>query len=247
MSIGLKAMLTTYKIMKIFITYGDDKFAQSKVRLCKEVTGIFDRVFCFGPENIPKDFKERCEPYINRPRGGGYWLWKPLIVKKTFKRMKNGDILVYCDSGCKFNVNGKRRLEEYFEMLTEEKPFIRFHMPFFPEKNWTTEAIFRHFEIPPGDNIREDGQYAACVFFILKTPASTAVVDKWYETALNSPQLFTDDFSSAVANPELRENRHDQSIFSVITKKNIDLVNTLYDETYPFYNDKPFWATRIRS
>ena len=44
----------------------------------------------------------------NNKRGYGYWLWKSYIVKKQLELMKEGDILLYADSGCVMNMNGKK-------------------------------------------------------------------------------------------------------------------------------------------
>eukprot|EP00966_Prymnesium_polylepis_P200544 4646765-Prymnesium_polylepis.1 len=33
-------------------------------------------------------------------RGGGYWLWKPLVVREALHALADGEALLYCDAGC---------------------------------------------------------------------------------------------------------------------------------------------------
>ena len=33
-------------------------------------------------------------------RGGGYWLWKPLVVRDALSRLADGAVLLYADAGC---------------------------------------------------------------------------------------------------------------------------------------------------
>ena len=37
---------------------------------------------------------------LEEPRGGGYWVWKPLIVREALCGLEDGDVLLYCDAGC---------------------------------------------------------------------------------------------------------------------------------------------------
>ena len=41
----------------------------------------------------------RNKALLDRPRGCGYWAWKPFIILETMKSMKHGDYVFYCDIG----------------------------------------------------------------------------------------------------------------------------------------------------
>ena len=52
-----------------------------------------------------KEFWKKNGDFIEKnKRGYGYWLWKSYIIKKTMDMMKDGDILLYLDSGCEINI-----------------------------------------------------------------------------------------------------------------------------------------------
>ena len=38
---------------------------------------------------------------LSRPRGAGYWMWKPFIILETFNELEEGDIVMYSDAGLK--------------------------------------------------------------------------------------------------------------------------------------------------
>lgn len=74
------------------------------------------------------------------------------------------------------------------------------------------------------------------------------IIDSWRKTLDDNPLLFTDHYNNNNQTIGFIENRHDQSIFSVISKLNSPLL--LADETYfKKFSDRkclkyPFWATR---
>jgi hypothetical protein len=214
--------------MKYFITYGDQKFVNSKKRICHEASSLFDVVIPYGPEDTSIEVN-------NNVRGGGFWLWKRQIVKKTLSIMNDGDLLLYCDAGCTINPD-RYRLQEYFDM-TE-------HMLFFKlghqEKLWTKEDAFHYFSSP--DEHRESVQILATAFIIKKTPESVQFVDTWCDVPY---QLFTD--TCVLPNcADFRDHRHDQSVLSLLVKNNQGVCVCLEDETWPVDARFPINATRKR-
>ena len=65
------------------ITYGNEKFYNSKKRLQNEAnsTGWFDTITVYGPEDLDDDFKEKNKNILNQNTGNGYWMWKPYFIK----------------------------------------------------------------------------------------------------------------------------------------------------------------------
>lgn len=68
-----------------FITYGDDNFKNSKKRLEQEAKNVrwFDSISVFGPEDLDNEFKTKFKDVLKDSKGGGYWIWKPYIIKKN--------------------------------------------------------------------------------------------------------------------------------------------------------------------
>ena len=71
----------------------------------------------------------------------------------------------------------------------------------------------------------------------------------WNKVLYTNPLLFTDYYNNNQQS-YFKDNRHDQSVFSIIRKKYNSII--LKDETFfePFGNiislNYPFWATRLK-
>jgi hypothetical protein len=234
--------------MIYFLTYGDNKFEKSKKRIQIEATNmeLFDKVLIKSPVDLSSDLPELTKKVLSMQRGGGYWIWKPIIIKDQLDKMNKNDILVYVDSGCTLNINGINRLKEYFNMVMDEnKPIVRFKMDI-PENKYTTTAIFDHFKVNNNKSYTDSGQYMATAIIMRKCDLLDKIIKYWYITAIKYPLLFTDHFNNYNRKEEFIDNRHDQSIFSIITKLFYKNVNTVDDKTYPYNKDEPIYASRIR-
>lgn len=231
------------------ITYGDNKYAESMLRLHNEAnaTGWFDNIVTYGPEDLDNKFKYKFKNILQLNRGGGYWIWKPYIIKKHLDKLKDNDILIYLDAGCSINPYGKNRLNEYIEMLNKnDEGIISFQMSHV-ENIWTIKEIFQHFRVEKKASILNTGQIVGGIQIIKKNPNSIKLINLWNETLYDNPMLFT-DFYNKIQNSYFKDNRHDQSVFSVIRKMHNPIL--LNDETYfDLFGNKeslkyPFWATR---
>jgi hypothetical protein len=238
-----------------FITYGDSIYEETKQRLYNQASNLewFDTITSYGPEDLDTDFKDKFKDILKLPRGGGYWIWKPYIINKHLQMIKDDDILIYLDAGCYINPNGFERFKEYIEMLNNsEEACISFQMNHHIEKKWTTQEIFDNFNIySDSKDILESGQIIATVKMFRKCANSINIVSAWLNTLHANPLLFTDYYNKNEQCEIFIDNRHDQSICSVLCKLYKTII--LEDETYfedGFGCSKslkcPFWATRIR-
>lgn len=111
-----------------FITYGDKRFRKSKKRLLAQAKRFgFNNIKAFGFKDISKNFILKTKPYIEDIKGGGYWLWKPYFLYKTFNEMDDGDILLYLDAWCELNIKGEKRFFEYIDIMDKNKGVLSFH------------------------------------------------------------------------------------------------------------------------
>ena len=90
-------------MQKYYINYANDDFKNQQAenaRQVKEIGGI-ENVICYTPKDIDDDFYQANKKILNKTRGAGYWLWKFYIIHKTLTdpKLKDGDVLFYCDSG----------------------------------------------------------------------------------------------------------------------------------------------------
>ncbi len=216
----------------------------------------FDVATIYGRENLPEEFVKNTLPYINKERGGGYWLWKSYFLKETFDKMNFGDYCVYADAGCTINPNGKERFQHYKNLISENKyGVLSFRMDGLDEEVYTTEEIFKNFGIEENSDIRKSGQIMATILVLCKTKHSQKLVDDYYNLSITRPNLFSDDFNHSNNSERFEDNRHDQSILSVMRKKHgsVEIVDETYAGTIEGWNNLfyvkkiPFLATRIRN
>lgn len=235
-----------------FITYGDEAFENAKRRIYNEAkqSGWFDTITIYGPQDLDENFKHNFKNILSQKKGAGYWIWKSYIIKKKLNEISYNDILIYLDAGCTINRKGKQRFDEYIELLnTSDDGIISFQMTHL-EKKYTTKEIFNYFDININEEIANTGQIVGGIRIMKKNKNLINIIDKEYKTLHDNPLLFTNHYNKN-QEPFFIDNRHDQSILSVIRKMNNSI--TLDDETYfqPFGSTislkYPFWATRKRN
>jgi hypothetical protein len=242
--------------MKTFLTFGNKSYHKQVERISLEAKeiGIFDRIISLTEKEVLND-SNLCQD--NRDfildgkngRGFGYWLWKPYIIMNTLGKMNENDFLIYVDSGCTINANGRQRILEYLEILNCNKyeyGILSFQLNHLPEIRYTKRALFTYLNTDNYDMM--SGQCMATVIIMKKNVHSLQIVNEWYRIA-SIGNLINDDKGCDEEYNTFIDHRHDQSIFSLLVKKYGSI--KIADETY-FSPDWtrgekfPFWATRIR-
>ena len=253
-----------------FITYGNERFSKSKERLVIEAKEFneFASICTYGPEDLQLDFVNNYKNILEQQRGGGFWIWRPIILNDALKYINENDYLVYLDAGCKLNKEGKERFQEYISLLNNsEYGILSFQMSgakgpgtLAPEKVWTIKEIFEHFEIDVNNviennisNIANSGQYLGGVLILKKNEHLKKYMEIYTRTILENPLLCTDFYNNNNRQiSEFSDNRHEQSISSILRKIHGSVVID-GDETWmvPFGEEEslkyPFWAMRIRN
>lgn len=230
------------------ITYADNTFGRARQRICKEAenTGWFDSVKGYTPNDLTIDFRNKYKNILEMKKGGGYWIWKYDIITQRLNEINDNDILIYLDAGCSINKKGEKRLNEYIQMLNDQQPIISFQMHHLEHK-YTTKEIFEYFNVANDEKITETGQILNGILIMKKNDKLLNLFNLWNKCLTDNPLLFTDYYNKN-QNKGFLDNRHEQSIFSVIRKKHNPIL--LGDETYfvPFGNKEslryPFWAMR---
>lgn len=233
------------------ITYGNEKFKNSKKRLNIDAknTGWFDTIKVYSPKDLNYDFLKKYENILNMKRGGGYWIWKYDIINQRLNEINENDILIYIDAGCTLNKKGVKRFNEYINMLDDNNPIISFQLSHL-EYKYTTKEILNYFNVLNNKDITNTGQILNTILIMKKNEKLKNLLNLWNKCLTDNPLLFTDYYNEN-QNKDFIDNRHEQSIFSVIRKMNNPLL--LKDETWfqPFGNSEslnyPFWATRYRN
>jgi hypothetical protein len=238
-----------------FITYGNDKFIKAKIRLLNQAKQFneFDTVNGYGPEDLDSEFQEKYKDVLSQSRGGGYWIWRYHLIQKLFKKMQQNEILVYIDAGCHINPKGKERFYHYIEMLkNSEYGMLSFQMHNQLEKTWTVKEIFDYFGIERESEIGNQGQYLGGILFIKKCQHSEKFIDRMLQILEEDRNLFTDFYNSRNQGQYFKDNRHEQSVSSILRKiMGSEVIPK--DETWfsSFGNGEslkyPIWAKRDRN
>jgi hypothetical protein len=184
-------------------------------------------------------------------RGYGLWFWKPEIMLNTFKAKPEIDGILYIDAGCELNINqaSKMRLREYTQ-LAINKNGLAFELPF-KEIEWTEAFVIK--EIFPELELNQL-QIAGGILFIPNCEESKKILQEW--SANNFKKDFSllrgrsQEFGNIKGNSKVIEHRFDQSIISLIWKRN--KLHVIPDETFwhPQWIQHgatyPIWATRSK-
>lgn len=220
-------------ITKTLLTFGggEEKYIQSCERLKNQAidSKLFENIIVYNDIDLMKDelFQKMHGDFIKKNiRGYGYWIWKPYIIKKTMNSLKNGDILLYLDSGCQLPTNRWHLLENLFQICKKDLLIgsdlsyqgYNFDQNIAKEINWCKSDIFHIMGIKYEDNVLNTVQReAGCVMYLV-CKETRNLIDEWYALCCNYHLI--DDSPSLLQNEkEFIENRHDQSLFSLLSKK----------------------------
>ena len=205
-------------VKKILISFADHRFANAMERLAGETADFgFDESFFFTENDLPKGFFKGFSPNLYR-RGYGYWIWKPYLIKRVLDGMNDGDILVYSDCGNRWCSKSISRFMDYLGLLSEDKPIVAFQQQYL-EKDWTKGDVFHYICPVTWKEHAVTLQLWGGCFLMKKTKQTELVINKWLDIVINHRDLVTDRKSQIPNMSTFQENRHDQSVFSLLVKQ----------------------------
>lgn len=196
---------------KILITYGNEIYYKSLQRLKNqaESTKIFDKIIIFTDKNLPQHIANH--ELMQYKRGGGYWLWKPYIIKKTLEEMGPDDIMIYSDAGNElFN---HKDWKKWFRLLESRNAiFFKYHGLM---KKWSHRKLLNYYS-NRYHNIHEMCQLMGSISLWKKS--ALPIAQEWLDVMFNHPELAM-DISEAERGeqlPQFVEHRHDQSVLTCV-------------------------------
>lgn len=199
----------------LLINYADKAYYKAQ-KDCLE-SGLkfgFTKVIPYSFKDLDDEFITKNRLILSQSRGAGYWIWKPYIILKTLKEMNEGDILFYADSGSTFIRDITPLLK-----LTDSQDIICFELTGHLEKTWTKKDLFLAMNMDKKDYSHTSQRLAS--FQIVKKSDFSVRFYEEYLALCENPQLVTDlpNIMGKDNYDTFREARHDQSIFSLLTKK----------------------------
>ena len=228
--------------MKLHLTYfGDNNFSLGKNRIRKQAEnfGVFNSIQEFGESDLEDNLfweqyaKPMMDPRVGMPgRYYGYYACKPYFILKALENIPENDVLLYVDSGCELNKNGLEKLKQYYEECLEtEGVFFTLDLP---EIQWTKMDTYRHI-MGDSDEYLMTRQVISGIFFLKNTLMIRELVQRWIDICVDGEGKYLDDSPSILPNDDIfRENRHDQSIWSLLLKKKAETHDFTFheDDTY---------------
>lgn len=207
-----------------FITFATPdhmSFAEANVKSAIDVGG-FDTAKIYTMDDIDNDFKKKNNFILLQKRGSGYWLWKPYIILKKLLEIEEGDILCYNDSSYLWLTNVRvfendiligRNIGVYSNKPNDGK---------YVEKHLTKYDAFVLMNIPNnevGERIKNSNQVWGGFILLRKSFNPIRFIGEWL-TYTQDARIATDSNSIFGKNdPNFYENRHDQTILSLLCKK----------------------------
>lgn len=228
--------------MNLHLTYfGDNNFSIGKNRIKSQAEnfGVFQSILEYGEKDLENNsfWEEYAKPMIT-PRSGmpgryyGYYACKPYFVLKSLESIPENDVLLYVDSGCELNKNGLKKLQQYYQECVEtEGVFFTLDLP---EAQWTKMDTYRLI-MNDNDEYLMTRQVISGIFFLKNTPMVREIVQKWIDICVKDNGKYLDDSPSSLPNDSIfRENRHDQSIWSLLLKLKAE------DHDFTFHEDDTY-------
>lgn len=239
------------------VSFADGSFAYrlARRRFLRNAksSGFFSEIVVHSKKSLLTEINTATfsyQDFLRRENQGfGFWAWKPLLIHYELGKSRDEfDVLLYADIGCSFNktIASSKRLEMYSE-IAQSSGVMTFHLPGFVENQWSKRDAIDFFGLDAAD-ISSDQRLAGILMFGKSKIATSAVMD-WLTASQH------DDFDLLRNAPtegeieEFRVHRHDQSLWSLASKKHN--LASIPDETYfaPNWNisgeNYPIWATRL--
>lgn len=202
--------------MIYLVNYADEQFkaAQKYNKKTALKVGGVDVVFECNPKQIDEDFYAKHQEILSQKRGAGYWLWKLYFIKKYLQKINDGDTLIYADSGsffCKSILPLAALADNY------KQDVIPFELELM-EGAWCKRDAFYYMGCE-GLGFEQTRQRLASFIVIKKSQFSVDFIDQ-YLAYCSDPRIVTDNPNVCGLDnfPDFSEHRHDQSIFSLLTK-----------------------------
>ena len=206
---------------KYLINYADKShFHAQKINA---FTGLqiagFDEVIEYSIGDIDIDFKNKNSHILNQRRGAGYWIWKPYIILKTLNKISEEDILFYSDSGVEF-ISSINPLVEICKKETQG--LLIFNMEPIERNKEVLQTKKDAFILMNCNEDKYIESHPRIGSFSMwrKNDFTIKLAEEWLEYCQDE-RIVTDLPNQCGIPEDIRHenHRHDQSIFSLLTKK----------------------------
>lgn len=208
------------------VVFGTENYNGTIELLCRSIHKMVDNIYIYSPDNIDTEFRIKNSNILNRPRGYGYWIWKPYFILKTMDKINTGDIILYLDVGM-IAINDVKYI---IDICSGGKGVLLFENrcgnksgDIWKNIHWTKYDCFSMMDCNSNSCIY--GNQVDAAFQVYKKNNMSLLFLNDYMKYCENENIVTDIPSiMGKENPEFIEHRHDQSILSLLSiKYNIDI------------------------
>jgi len=133
------------------------------------------------------------------------------------KKINNGDVLLFLDAGCEIDIRKKDKIKEMFDIVQRDYIIGTEVGSGYLEKFWTKRDVFVELNCD-SEKYWNSIQRQSGVNLFLKCDKTVKLVNEWRYFA-HKYNLFDNSKSINKNHKGFKCNRHDQSVFSLLTKK----------------------------
>tara|TARA_B100000989_G_scaffold201606_1_gene152536 strand:- start:434 stop:1333 length:900 start_codon:yes stop_codon:yes gene_type:complete len=256
-------MLKSNKIILLSFASNDLKKSIFRFKKQAQETKFYDRIRIITYADLDTNFKLTLKKLLldGKKRGFGYFMWKPYLVKKILEEINYGDVINYMDIGFHLLKENKKKFEDYLKFISEENNWIltfQYHnlmeeklenisFPCREERKYSKGDLLDFFGFYNNSSVTETPQYMAGCFFIKKSKKSISFINEWLDIFYKRFDL-VDDTDSKLKNLNgFLENRHDQSVFSLLCKKYNLQSFSAYECDWAYLNNERTWVHNKKS
>lgn len=250
--ISLGQMEVGVKSINLLMFPSDPSYYPAASRLQRQAidSGWFKDIYIYGLDKRLERFIPSCvgDGFADEiPRGFGLWSWKPeFIVYCMDNLIKSDEYIVYLDVGCEINSQGVSFLDFFLEKAQQDLIVTTSTKKL--NLLWSSRNLIRRYK--PSLKTLFSYQYQAGLIVFRNSDIVLSFMTDWMSDCLINDYEFLRDKS--IWEGWLGENRHDQSVFSLLANER----NIAYPLRYSLsYNYKvmvtsefmaafPFWPCR---
>ena len=172
------------------------------------------------------------------------------MVLKALNSMMDGDVLFWVDTGCQIDPLKGTKFKHYLNCL-EEKPVLCFEIKY-QEAHWSKRITVERVLGEKSTQLLKQypRQFCSGIFGLRKTEETVQLVKDWLSIMMEGGKKYSNDDVDDISreNSGFKENRHDQSVFSLLCKRENHLVNVCSDNITDEYHKENtiFQPVRMR-
>ena len=204
------------KVLKI-ISFGSNKrFLGLSEKVLISLKKIYPNSYCknYQKTDLDASILNYCNQY---KKGYGYWIWKPYLILKSLRQLPIGANLLYVDGRTGLHKKCKK-IEWLDKFINSDKYDIGLFKTVHKEYKWTSGDLFSLFNLKLSSNEANTMQYCATYLCLKNNLKTQKFIEAWLNILINKNRFCRDEISTKPNHENFIQNRHDQSVLSLLTK-----------------------------